>query len=508
MPVEDLIKDIEANPPKLKSLQEKLRKEKPNVKFFPVKGSKDSWCTPLHVAARAGGLQCVQALLTASADVHALDHEGATPLHWAAASLHRDAPAITGLLLQKGAKPDAVTQQQRTPLHLAAAQGRAAVIPVLAAAVGAAGLSCQSGGSSPLVAAAAAGRLEAVDALLAAGCRLGAPEPSGLTPLMHLIQAGRCKEARLLLSRGDCCVNARGPGPQGHTALMMAVMGGAAGSPPDLALVDALLDSGASPDMQEEGSGNTPIMHAISHGHDGTAIRMIKSAKQINVRNAAQLTALSLALASAAPDALVGAVLAAGADLGQDGRQLLSSALDSRRDGLVAEFIKVLKPEVLQALGLSFRRLAELQLVEASLAWVKRFQREQTDELAMDADGNTNLHLLAEHGGPLDLVLGLIRLGLGPDTTNKAGDTPLHIAARAGHVEVCRALLAGGADCLKRNGKNRRPREQPKIPDATRDFLAQAEEEAKIRKANKQSELWDEKMRATQTESAVIIRGL
>ncbi|GFH17928.1 hypothetical protein HaLaN_14653, partial [Haematococcus lacustris] len=67
-------------------------------------------------------------------------------------------------------------------------------------------------------------------------CRLGAPEPCGLTPLMHLIQAGRCKEARLLLSRGDCCVNTRGPGPLGHSALMMAVMGGAAGGPPDLAL--------------------------------------------------------------------------------------------------------------------------------------------------------------------------------------------------------------------------------------------------------------------------------
>jgi hypothetical protein len=33
-------------------------------------------------------------------------------------------------------------------------------------------------------------------------------------------------------------------------------------------------------------------------------------------------------------------------------------------------------------------------------------------------------------------------------------------------------------------------REQPKIPDCTRDYLAQAEDEAKERKANKQSELW------------------
>lgn len=44
--------------------------------------------------------------------------------------------------------------------------------------------------------------------------------------------------------------------------------------------------------------------------------------------------------------------------------------------------------------------------------------------------------------------------------TNKAGDTALHIAALKGHVGACRGLVDGGADPLRRNAKNRRPREQ------------------------------------------------
>lgn len=43
---------------------------------------------------------------------------------------------------------------------------------------------------------------------------------------------------------------------------------------------------------------------------------------------------------------------------------------------------------------------------------------------------------------------------------------------------------------------------QPKIPEATRQLLTEAEDAAKQRKAERDSALWDEKMLATQTESA------
>lgn len=40
------------------------------------------------------------------------------------------------------------------------------------------------------------------------------------------------------------------------------------------------------------------------------------------------------------------------------------------------------------------------------------------------------------------------------------------------------------------------------IPDVTRDYLLEVEEAAKHRKQLRQSDLWDDKMKATQTQSA------
>jgi ankyrin repeat protein len=56
-----------------------------------------------------------------------------------------------------------------------------------------------------------------------------------------------------------------------------------------------------------------------------------------------------------------------------------------------------------------------------------------------DAAGNTHLHNAVS--GPEDvpeLVAALLAVGLPANTVNSDGDTALHVAARAGHVEVRR----------------------------------------------------------------------
>ncbi len=46
------------------------------------------------------------------------------------------------------------------------------------------------------------------------------------------------------------------------------------------------------------------------------------------------------------------------------------------------------------------------------------------------------------------------------------------------------------------------------LPDTTRDYMTQAEEVAKLAKAQRRRDLWDPKMLATQTESAFGVRAL
>lgn len=81
-----------------------------------------------------------------------------------------------------------------------------------------------------------------------------------------------------------------------------------------------------------------------------------------------------------------------------------------------------------------------------------------------DAAGNTHLHHAVAGTEDLpELVAALIAVGLPVDAVNTDGDTALHVAARTGHVEACRALVAGAANVVHRNNKNRIPGKQLKV---------------------------------------------
>ena len=71
------------------------------------------------------------ALVRHGADVHALDHQNSTPLHWAAA---RDSAACCRLLLSAGAAVNAAAEEGWTPLHAAAVHRASASAAELLAA--------------------------------------------------------------------------------------------------------------------------------------------------------------------------------------------------------------------------------------------------------------------------------------------------------------------------------------------------------------------------------------
>src|SRR5687767_12324387 len=83
-----------------------------------LKDARDKYgSTPLHCAAWKGHLDVVEVLLTAGADVNAVnqnEHWGTTPLHAAA---HANQDGIARLLIEHGADVNARDLHEKTPLH-------------------------------------------------------------------------------------------------------------------------------------------------------------------------------------------------------------------------------------------------------------------------------------------------------------------------------------------------------------------------------------------------------
>ena len=161
--------------------------------------------TPTHNAASRGHLECLASLISAGADVNAVDVDAVSPLH-----LATERRAIEALL-RAGADPNARRRDGRTPLHEAAergdgwateailgagsnpnaretVRGRAPIHATsdwrCARALAAAGADLEAvadgDGFTPLQCAAAEGRAEVVSQLLEAGADPRARTPGGL----------------------------------------------------------------------------------------------------------------------------------------------------------------------------------------------------------------------------------------------------------------------------------------------------------------------------------------
>jgi len=115
----------------------------------------------------------------------------------------------------------------------------------------------------PLVEAAAAGQLEVVDALLAAGASVGTPRHDGRTALMV---AGRSPQvvARLLKAGADPLAQL----PTGWTVLHAAARQSADS-------VDLLLAAGADPSAAMASSGETPLHQAARTGQAEVVRRLL-----------------------------------------------------------------------------------------------------------------------------------------------------------------------------------------------------------------------------------------
>jgi ankyrin repeat protein len=459
--------------------------------------------TPLHVAAAAGQVEVVGALLRVPGiDVNARTAQGFAPLHLAAQRGH--AGVVDALARAPGADINARDGAAATPLHHAAAARRGAVVDALWPRR--VDLDARdAAGRTPLhLAAAAAGGgegLEVVGKLVIAGCDVGAADDAGFTA-GHV--AAFNGEAQIgVLSGLPCLLCTISSRPPLHTASVpghMMVL-------EKLLLAGWDLDHAALPSSGKQrapsgkysggggssGGGAAPTQPGARSAGIQPPVLVTPEAPSLPrgwgpdplVLQPHGATALLLAAAGDGRDACLSWLLASGARRGAiDGRgapALMVAAAAGQWDA----FGVLLSPVEDDEAGEGERRprqqegkgsegpaaappRPELRAVDstgrsllhaAAYGGCRRTLRYLVDAgldpavAAPDSSGRSCLHHLALGAGGRAAGELLLGAGCAADARDAAGSLPWHLAAHNGHSELMELLLARGADPASSDGQ-------------------------------------------------------
>ncbi|KIL77703.1 M48 family metallopeptidase [Bacillus badius] len=142
---------------------------------------------PIIEAAVAGNTEKVAAFIEKDEDVHAIDNQGYTPLHWAVLDNN---PKMVELLLKAGANPNEEDYYGMTPLAKAAEQGNAEMVKRLGRAGGDPNYQSKEAETTPLFYAVLSEDPATVSALLELGADAEHKDSENITILMHAIETG------------------------------------------------------------------------------------------------------------------------------------------------------------------------------------------------------------------------------------------------------------------------------------------------------------------------------
>ena len=299
-------------------------------------------------------------------------------------------------------------------------------------------------GVPPLVAAVRAGDRGAVNALLAAGTDVNAPQPDGATVLHWAVHREDIETARALIRAG---VDVGAANDLGVTPLLMACRRGQGG------LAARLLSAGADPNAALP-SGETPLMAAARAGSRAAVEALLERGARVNAAEATRgQTALMWAVANRRP-AVTRTLLGHGADVTARTRtrRRVYNMGGSRSAGSASRGIAL--EEVVEGGSTPLLFAARSGDLESARLLVAA----GADVHDTTADGNTAL-AIAAHSGHGSLAMFLLERGADPNAA-PLGYSPLHAAVLRGTlrdrgvrnddpgagVPLVRALLAHGAD--------------------------------------------------------------
>ncbi|HEY0076283.1 MAG TPA: ankyrin repeat domain-containing protein, partial [Abditibacteriaceae bacterium] len=281
----------------------KLLAEKPYLNFMRLPDG----LTPLHVAAQWGARDAVDYLLKKGADINARDAMASTPLlrvlSPATGPAETEVESIVTFLLEKGADPSVLNEEDEGALHAVVRRGDKKLVATLlgkGANPNARNGSNQSpfdlllpdstatprrprntaGNTSATLAPDKAVTRDIAALLLEKGADLSQPDTLGNTPLMRVAMARDADMLSLLLAKG---ADANAQNTQGETALLrLATYSSYSAIAKEyLAAAKVLLDKGADPNLPSQ-YGETALMRALGNSNKDLAALLIEKGADLS----------------------------------------------------------------------------------------------------------------------------------------------------------------------------------------------------------------------------------
>jgi ankyrin repeat protein len=444
----------------------------------------------LVTAGKRRDMSTMRALLKQRVDVNTPDVDGMTPLHWAA---HWDELEVVKLLLAAGANAKAANRYGVTPLHEASLVSNVPMMESLLKA-GANPSAAYGSGETPLMTAARTGNVEAVKLLVENGADVNAAEEyRGQTAIMFAATENHAGVVKFLIDRG-AKVNARSAKLEFGDVKMAA--GGAFVDRAEGALTplffaarqgaietaQVLIGAGADMNVSEAQYGFTPLMTAIFNGHYDFAGMLIDKGADVNDGSlylAIEMRNLGYyANRPNPPDKdknlrsldIVSMLLARGGDPNRIYEKKIpprQAQGEIRVTAGATPLFRATKSTDLPAIRLLLEKGANPSIATKDRSTPLMVAAGQGAPLTVSED----TLVTANNGDPLDAVKLFLQAGADANDANDLGFTAMHYAAQTGRNRIVEFLAANGAKLDVKNKAGRTPLDLAAAPGPTGRYL-------------------------------------
>ena len=255
------------------------------------------------------------------------------------------------------------------------------------------------------------------------------------------VQNGRLHVVKMFLSLGldpnRICES------KGTPLLCAAMMGHAE-------IVKILIESGANPRLRNLKNGTTPLVVASQNGHVEVVRVLLNIGKADPNEIGANMAPLYIACVKGHKE-IVEALLKSGANVDEKHKGTTTALFVACHNGfteVVSTLVKQGRANVHIRCGKHKMTPLGIATRQGYLDVIKILLDAKADMSETDEDGATPLHIASENGDYkiVDVLLKYDVNGQCVNQMKNKGASALYVAAQNGHDEICRKLLAVGAD--------------------------------------------------------------